>query len=65
MAAPLIEVCRECEYKRLFVVIDTDDATQHQHLADNGIPVFTDIGRAVRALAPFCVWHDCQANAKH
>ncbi len=62
MADPLIEVCRE--YQRLFVVIDTGAATKRQHLADNGIPVFTDIGRAVRALAPFCVWHDRQAGAR-
>ncbi len=63
MADPLIEVCRQ--YKRLFVVIDTGASTQRQHLADNGIPVFTDIGRAMRALAPFCLWHDGQADAAH
>ena len=63
MAQPLIEVCRE--HRRLFVVIDTGASTQRQLLADNGIPVFTDLGRAVRALAPFCLWHENRDAAAH
>ena len=54
MAEPLIEVCRQ--HRRLFVVIDTGLSTKRQLLADNGIPVFGDLGRAVAALAPFCQW---------
>lgn len=55
MAEPLIEVARQ--HNRLFVVIDTGESSKRQLLAENGIPVFTDLGRAVSALAPFCLWH--------
>ena len=55
MAEPLVEVCRQ--HQRLFVVIDTGASVKRQVLADNGIPVFSDLGRAVAALAPFCLWH--------
>jgi len=55
MAEPLIEVARQ--HQRLFVVIDTGASTKRQLLAENGIPVFDDLGRAVAALAPFCHWH--------
>lgn len=55
MAEPLIEVCKA--HQKLFVAIDTGAAKSRSLLAANGIPVFTDIGRAMRALAPFCQWH--------
>src|SRR5690606_33130485 len=54
MAGPLVNVCRE--HGRLFVAIDTGQAKCREQLAEAGIPVFTDIGRAVPALAPFCNW---------
>ncbi|MES2260309.1 MAG: acetate--CoA ligase family protein [Pseudomonadota bacterium] len=56
MAAPLLEIA--AAYPRLFVAIDTGKATCREQLAAGGIPVFTDIGRAARALAPFCHWLD-------
>lgn len=43
-------------HDRLFVVIDTGGATCHQRLAEAGIPVFSDISRAARALVPYCQW---------
>lgn len=55
MAEPLIEVARR--HRRLFVVIDTGISMKRQALAENGIPVFDDLGRAVAALSPFCQWH--------
>lgn len=54
MAEPLIEVCKK--YPRLFVAIDTGAAKCREQLAEGGIPVFTDLGRAVQALSPFCHW---------
>ncbi|NMG42501.1 CoA-binding protein [Aromatoleum toluvorans] len=54
MAEPLLEVC--ARHPRLFVAIDTGKATCRERLAAGGVPVFTDIGRAVQALAPFCHW---------
>lgn len=54
MADPLLEIC--ARYPRLFVAIDTGKATCREKLAAGGVPVFTDIGRAVQALAPFCHW---------
>jgi acyl-CoA synthetase (NDP forming) len=54
MAEPLLEVC--AKYPRLFVAIDTGKATCREKLAAGGVPVFTDFGRAVRALSPFCHW---------
>lgn len=54
MAEPLLEVC--ARHPRLFVAIDTGKATCREQLAAGGVPVFTDIGRAVQALAPFCHW---------
>ena len=56
MAEPLLEIC--AQYPRLFVAIDTGQAKSRQQLANGGIPVFTDIGRAVQALAPFYHWLD-------
>jgi acyl-CoA synthetase (NDP forming) len=54
MADPLLEIC--AKYPRLFVAIDTGRATCREKLAAGGVPVFTDIGRAVQSLAPFCHW---------
>ncbi len=62
MAEPLIEVCRQ--HRRLFVVIDTGLSVKRQLLAEHGIPVFGDLGRAVAALAPFCQWHARQPEAR-
>lgn len=61
MADALVEVCRNSD--RLFVAIDTGAAQCRQQLADAGIPVFTDIGRATQALAPFCKWLANQERA--
>lgn len=55
MADPLMDVARR--HPRLFVVIDTGLATRRRQLAAAGVPVFTDLGRAVQAIAPFCRWH--------
>ena len=60
MADPLLEVCKK--YPRLFVAIDTGRATCRQKLAEGGVPVFIDIGRAVNSLAPFCHWLAGRAN---
>lgn len=54
MADPLLEIC--AKYPRLFVAIDTGKATCRDKLAAGGVPVFTDIGRAVQALSPFYHW---------
>lgn len=63
MAEPLIEVCKE--HKRLFVAIDTGKAKTREQLAGAGIPVFTDIGRATQALAPYCHWLEGRAAVAH
>ncbi|KQT13325.1 acetate--CoA ligase family protein [Ramlibacter sp. Leaf400] len=55
MADPLMDVVRR--HGRLFVVIDTGLAKRRAELAAAGVPVFTDLGRAVQAIAPFCRWH--------
>lgn len=54
MAEPLIEICKR--YPRLFVAIDTGAAQCRAQLADAGVPVFDDLGRATRAIAPYCHW---------
>ena len=54
MAEPLLDVCRD--YPRLFIAIDTGQAKSREQLAAGGIPVFTDIGRAIQSIAPFCHW---------
>ena len=63
MAAPLLDVC--ATHPRLFVAIDTGKATCREQLAAGGIPVFTDIGRAARALAPFCHWLEGRATVAY
>lgn len=55
MTDPLIDVVRR--HQRLVVVIDTGAAKRRAELAAAGIPVFTDLGRAAQAIAPFCRWH--------
>lgn len=59
MAEPLIEVA--AANPRLFVAIDTGKAKCREQLAAAGIPVFTDIGRATQALAPYCHWLENRA----
>jgi acyl-CoA synthetase (NDP forming) len=54
MADALIEVAAQSP--RLFVALDTGQATSRQRLADSGVPVFDDLARCTQALAPFCLW---------
>lgn len=54
MADALAETSRK--YSRLFVGIDTGGGSSHKRLAEAGVPVFGDLGRAVRALLPFLDW---------
>lgn len=54
MADTLADVC--ARHARLFVAIDTGAAQSRNALAAAGVPVFTDLGRAVQALAPWCRW---------
>ncbi|MDN8616439.1 acetate--CoA ligase family protein [Variovorax ginsengisoli] len=54
MADTLVDIC--ARHPRLFVAIDTGAAQCRSRLADAGIPVFDDLGRATQALAPYCLW---------
>ena len=54
MADTLVDVC--ARFPRLFVAIDTGAAQCRARLADAGVPVFDDLGRATQALAPYCLW---------
>ena len=63
MAEPLLEVC--AKHPRLFVAIDTGKAKCREQLAAGGIPVFTDIGRAAQALAPYCHWLEGRADVAY
>ncbi|MDQ2140234.1 acetate--CoA ligase family protein [Alcaligenaceae bacterium B3P038] len=54
MADPLIDICTR--YSRLFVAIDTGAAQCRARLAEAGIPVFDDLGRATQSIAPYCHW---------
>jgi len=54
MAQPLIEVVQK--YPRLFVAIDTGNASCRDALREAGVAVFDDLGHAVRALGPFLTW---------
>ncbi|HJV84519.1 MAG TPA: acetate--CoA ligase family protein [Noviherbaspirillum sp.] len=63
MAEPLMEICKENQ--RLFVAIDTGKAKCREQLANAGIPVFTDIGRATQALAPYCQWLARRESVRH
>ncbi len=56
MAQPLIEVVQK--YPRLFVAIDTGNASCRQALREAGVAVFDDLGHAVRALGPFLTWQE-------
>ncbi len=49
---------------KLFVAVDTGVAGSRQRLNDGGVPVFDDVGRFVRALAPLARWHAGQAEAR-
>ncbi len=63
MAQPLIEVVSK--YPRLFVAIDTGKASCREALRDAGVPVFDDLGHAVRALAPYLKWKErCGLDTK-
>jgi acyl-CoA synthetase (NDP forming) len=62
MAEPLAEVC--AEHDRLFVAVDTGAAKCREQLAKAGVPVFDDIGRAMRALVPFIQWMDGRAGVR-
>lgn len=62
MAEPMMEIC--AKHSRLFVAIDTGNAKCRDQLAQAGIPVFTDLGRAVQALAPYCHWLDGRAGVR-
>jgi acyl-CoA synthetase (NDP forming) len=63
MAEPLMKVA--AENPRLFVAIDTGKAKCREQLANAGIPVFTDIGRASQALAPYCHWLEGRASVAY
>jgi len=54
MADALADTCSA--HNRLFVGIDNGGGTCHARLAEAGVPVFTDVGRAMRALSPFLHW---------
>ena len=54
MAQPLMDVVQK--YPRLFVAIDTGNASSRQTLREAGVAVFDDLGHAVRALGPFLTW---------
>ena len=54
MADTLIAL--NARHQRLFVAIDTGAGLSRTRLSEAGIPVFDDIGRATRALAPYCQW---------
>lgn len=56
MADSMIDVAQR--HERLFVAIDTGAAQCRSRLADAGIAVFDDIGRAVSALGPFLRWQN-------
>ncbi len=56
MAQPLIDVVKK--YPRLFVAIDTGNASCREALRDAGVAVFDDLGHAVRALGPFLTWQE-------
>jgi len=63
MADTLVEVC--AQHSRLFVAIDTGAAQCRARLAGAGIPVFDDLGRAIQALGPFCLWHGRHRATAH
>lgn len=63
MAGALEKVCRE--HNRLFVAIDTGAATCGEQLAHAGVPMFSDLGRAMRALEPYLHWLSRRAEVEH
>lgn len=54
MADALAEIGQK--QSRLFVGIDTGAGSSHARLGAAGVPVFNDLGRAMRALSPFLHW---------
>lgn len=46
------------EHGRLIVAVDTGRATRRDFLREAGVPVMTDIGMTMQALAPFLHWHE-------
>ena len=63
MADALAETAQK--HKRLFVGIDTGGGSCHARLAAAGVPVFSDVGRAMRALSPFLHWMDRRNERSH
>jgi len=62
LSTPLITT-RQRHACALFA-IDTGKAQQRQRLNQGGVPVFDDIGRATRAIAPYCLWQSRQAQTR-
>lgn len=54
-------VVTAAEHRRLIVAVDTGRARRRDDLRKHGIPVMTDIGMTVAALAPFLRWHERRA----
>jgi acyl-CoA synthetase (NDP forming) len=54
MAEVMAEVC--ALHPRLFIAIDTGAATSRARLAEAGVPVFDDLGRATQAIGAYCLW---------
>ncbi|MDO8944733.1 MAG: CoA-binding protein, partial [Desulfobacterales bacterium] len=54
MADALAEMGQK--HRRLFVGIDTGAGSSYERLGAAGVPVFNDLGRAMRALSPFLHW---------
>ncbi|MGY8525688.1 acetate--CoA ligase family protein [Paracidovorax citrulli] len=50
------------QHGRLIVAVDTGRATRRDFLRAAGIPVMTDIGMTMQALAPFLHWHERAAR---
>ncbi|PLP98458.1 acetate--CoA ligase family protein [Cupriavidus pauculus] len=50
------------QHGRLIVAVDTGRATRRAYLRDAGIPVMTDIGMTMQALAPFLHWQERRAR---
>lgn len=63
MAGTLEDVCRR--HPRLFVAIDTGSASCRERLEHAGVPVFNDLGRAMRSLEPFLHWLERRAEVRH
>lgn len=60
MAGAIAQTC--ALHQRLFVAIDNGGGSCHAQLAAAGVPVFSDVGRAMRAIGPFLHWHERRAG---